>query len=149
MSDDTFEDLNTKILSGSASDQERARWEELKSDVYPPSDEHDQPRKHARGPVAVEVRFDSTKKLSQAYFSFDLGAGGFGLELPDTYEVDTELVLELTLPGDAEAISIRSRVAWTGDAGVVGFQFLDLDPKLRNRIDALVLDKSTKEEWGF
>ena len=90
----------------------------------------------------------SPRSLTNAFFSFDpVTAATWPIRdvdpelVPGTYEPDDELDLQLTLPGEAEPLQIRARVAWTGDGGTVGLAFMDLDRRTQEHIETYVWEE--------
>lgn len=134
-----FKSLNAKVLDGSARDNERERWKKLRDHLRAAKQPRDDARQHQRSAVSIDVTFANDEALIRAVSS-DLGAGGLGLALDGTYEIDSEYRLDLTLPGAPAAVQVRARVAWA-TGGHVGFEFLALPKALQDRIDALVWEE--------
>jgi uncharacterized protein (TIGR02266 family) len=134
-----FKTLNAKVLDGSASNDERQRWKQLRDQLRTAKVEEDEPRRHERSTVSVDVAFQDDSELIRAVSS-DLGAGGLCLQLDGSYEPGRSFRLNLTLPDSEQPIEAGARVAWAA-AGHVGLEFTDLPDAVRDRIDALVWEE--------
>ncbi len=84
-------------------------------------------RRHPRIPVMVPVQWrpsDSTQLRESELL--DISVGGALLVTGEQLEVDSEIILELTIPGGATSMSIAAKVTHMGDMGA-GVRFLYRD----------------------
>ena len=84
-------------------------------------------RRHPRIPVMVPVQWrhsDSTQLQESELL--DISVGGALLVTGERLEVDSEIILELTIPGGASAMSIAAKVTHDGPMGM-GVRFLYRD----------------------
>ena len=142
--------LNAKVLDGTVTQAEEKRLAELREEQRS-RDEYAHQRRYARSDGSLPVRFGDKYEFRDAYYAFNFGAGGLALRVEGDFQVDSELDLEVCLPGDDEASVVRARVAWA-ELGAVGFEFLQLDEALRKRIDALAWDQffiESDSNWTF
>lgn len=137
--EDEFRQLNTKVLTDSASVEEHQRWEELRGHLRAAKSDKDEARHHQRSAVSIDVSIEDDDALIRAVSS-NLGAGGLGLALEGTYEIGGEYRLNLTLPGSSTAVEIQARVAWAA-GGHVGFEFVAPPKAVQDRIAALVWEE--------
>lgn len=84
-------------------------------------------RRHTRLPVGMDVRW---RHSSSADFTAarlrDISIGGAQLVTEDVIEVDSSLILELIVPGGAQAIPLAAKVSNRGD-GWYGITFVYRD----------------------
>ena len=84
----------------------------------------------------TRVYYGTSQKTLLSGFSVDLSTGGLYLKTTFLFEVDEELILKFSFPGQEEkAVSCRARVAWVNhennprkpeSPSGVGVQFVDL-----------------------
>jgi uncharacterized protein (TIGR02266 family) len=91
--------------------------------------------------VAVSFRSDSNFYTG---FTQDLSTGGLFIATYDVLPIGTPVEFELTVGPQVVKVPVRGVVRWTrdddsGGAPVgMGVQFVDLHPKLRDRIEAFI-----------
>lgn len=111
-------------------------------------------REASRVGASFSLRFGLEVGSLRSASTLDLSAGGVFVKTRTLHPVDTVLVLELCLPGRAEALRCRGRVAWVNHPEWrkskrlpvgMGLQFIDLGPdaaealrQLMDRNDASV-----------
>ncbi|PIV82921.1 MAG: hypothetical protein COW52_11035 [Nitrospirae bacterium CG17_big_fil_post_rev_8_21_14_2_50_50_9] len=102
-----------------------------------------------RIPLSVNVTCQvNQQERSEPYQvdSVNIGEGGVFLKTDIPLGIGTEVQLEFSLPGSAEAYRIGGEVVWSGsvyqrDQGAVsgkGIKFLDLNPRLWKRLFQLL-----------
>ena len=137
-----------EVSDKKASDDERARWRELRTRLAgPPPPPSGAPasaaRKHVRVLKKLRVSYAPVQSLSVA-FSEEVGAGGLRLQLKQHVDVGTQFVLRLELAGagDPDPLTVTARVAWVrrdGNHFQVGLELIGLRADERERIDAYAL----------
>jgi len=99
-------------------------------------------RRSARSPLVVRVSYSTVDALFSE-FTRNVNEGGLFIETETPPATDTRVALQFQLPGGAEPILARGRVAWVrprsdeGPAGM-GVEFEHLSADARSRIDQLV-----------
>ena len=93
----------------------------------------------------LKVYYGSSRKKSLSGFSVDLSAGGIYFCTDNLLEIDEELTLTFSIPGDEKkAVSCKARVAWVNTKENqhkpdyppgMGVEFLDL---AQEDLDSLV-----------
>ena len=139
-----FKALNAKIVLGTATPEEHARWAELKQSVLDASEgKRDSPhRQFRRAQLPVDVSFEHENALADAARAFSLGAGGVGLAMAGELQIGDERQLSLKLPSLPEPVLVNARVVWKRlEDQQIGFEFLDLPDAQRDQIDALVWEE--------
>lgn len=76
-------------------------------------------------------------------FSANINEGGIFIETDAPPEIDTLVQLQFRVPGLDRPIQVSGRVAWInddkdGDAAGMGIEFQELQPEVRDTINALV-----------
>ena len=97
-------------------------------------------RKSQRIPVNMWVQESKEREL---YFqrAVNLSRDGMFLERTIPHPIGTEVLLEFTLPGQAESMKVKARIVNTPDneAGLgMGLEFTDLDERERAAIEAYI-----------
>jgi len=87
----------------------------------------------------MQVYYGATQETLLSGFSVDLSTGDLYLKTIFPFEVDEELILNFSFPGQEEkAVSCKARVAWVNheinprkleSPSGVGVQFIDLSPE--------------------
>ena len=136
---DEFRALNAKVGAGEATDKERARWGELKQQLFAAQRGENEKRSSPRAAVPLEVTFTNEEDLARAIVR-DVGAGGISVALNGSFELDAQHEVQLRLPQEQTPLLVNARVAWIG-GGHVGFEFLNLPKAIQDRLDALVWEE--------
>jgi len=100
-------------------------------------------RKTPRTPVTVRIVYETVDALFEE-FTRNINEGGVFIETESPLALEEKVQLQFRLPGTAEPIQAKGRVAWVhsgGDAETpgMGIEFEDLDAPARARINALIL----------
>lgn len=96
-------------------------------------------RKHHRLPVSVAVRYRVTNSSNFVECAIsEIGVGGALLTTTDPLPIDTELTLEVVLPGGAAAIAIAGRVSYHVPTGGSGLRFVSRDGDGERRLRELI-----------
>ena len=97
--------------------------------------------KHSNKRLKAEMRvyYGATQETLLSGFSVDLSTGGLYLKTTFPFEVDEELILKISFPGQEEkAVSCIARVAWVNhennprkpeSPSGVGVRFVNLSPE--------------------
>ncbi len=93
-------------------------------------------RAEERLSAKFEVRFAQTDDAARALraYSLNFSPGGLCLKTRRTYEVGTPLDLAVTIGG--QSFELFGVVAWV-KGGAIGVRFEDLEPEIRDRLEAL------------
>jgi hypothetical protein len=95
-------------------------------------------RKLIRANIILKVLYKTLgePKLSGFAFSKNLSATGISIIMPDKFSKDTELELEVYLPGKKQPIAAKAKVVWQAECALfpnakkkyysTGMQFLDM-----------------------
>ena len=139
--------LSAKVAEKTATDEERARWRELRSQLSaapsaPPPPPGGKERAHPRSGHKLRVHYAALADM-QVTFTDEVGGGGLRLRANRHLEPGTPLVLRLDAAG-LEPITVEARVVWSRREGghfAVGVEFIDLPPAHAERLDALMQGK--------
>jgi hypothetical protein len=132
-----FQALSRKISDRVATDEERARWRELRARLARPlpPPEPLAPRREQRHTRKLKVEFAPVEAL-HATFSDDVSASGVRVRVPTLLNEGTAVVLRLELD---VPITVAARVAWCRRDGghfLAGLEFETLRPDERERVEA-------------
>jgi len=105
-------------------------------------------RSMTRKKVRFPIYYGTTQDILNANYTTNLSLGGLFMETDNIRRVNSTILVNFRLPGDAEVIVCNARVAWTNEPGQLkkftthhgmGLQFLDLSPEhfhaIRNFLD--------------
>lgn len=134
---DEFKALNAKVLNNSANAQEYEQWQKLKEEFLCANEKPPHQRRFQRASLSLDVLFGAPPETVEAC-TFEVCAGGLGIQIPGHFEAGTNVQLSLMLPGDADPTILNARVVWTASGNLVGVEFVEAPEAVRNRIDALV-----------
>ena len=151
MSDDLtaeFLALSAKVSDKSATDDERARWRELRAQLAPhaakPVQPGQTPRSHPRAGKKLRVHYAAVPEMTVS-FTDEVGGGGLRLRAQRHYDPGTLLVLHVDVAQPpSTAITVEARVVWSRREGghfAVGVEFVDLSPVDAERLEALAQGK--------
>jgi hypothetical protein len=140
-----FRTLSARVAAGDAGEAEVQRWRELRNQLAgpppppartPPA----KPRAHARVARKIRILYQPVKAMSVT-FTEEVSAGGLRLNVNEMLEVGAALLvrIELSGPGDPEAVTSLARVAWCKREGghfVAGVELVGLQPHERERLEA-------------
>jgi hypothetical protein len=136
-----FQTLSVKVSDRTASEEERARWRELRKHLAaPPSTMPPAPglpRQHARAQKKLKVEYAPVTAL-HATFTEEVSGGGLKLRVQGYLETGATLLVRLQL-GEPGPLVVSARVAWCKrDAGhyFAGLEFVGLRDDERERIEA-------------
>jgi len=143
-----FARLSARIADKQATDAERARWRELRTQLAPPPSppplkQGAKPREHARATKKLRFAYTAEKAMPIG-FSDEISPGGLRLTLHHHVDVGASFLFRLQLlgPQDPEPLTVIGRVAWVkreGNHFQVGIEFTGLRPDEKERIEAWVL----------
>jgi len=139
------------VSARTATDDERARWRELRAKLAPPAVPPPRPsgpqrREHARATRKLKVGYAPVSAL-QATFTEELSAGGLKLRVPARLEPGTAMVLRLEL-GDPGPLTLAARVAWCQRDGghfLVGVELIGLRDDERERLEAWAVSGADRD----
>lgn len=96
-------------------------------------------RKHARLPMAIEVRYRTGESADflDSHLN-EISVGGGLLATPSCLPLDTEVILEMTPPGAVSPISISGKATYHLDDGQTGLKFIYRDAGGTRRLRELV-----------
>ncbi|MBI5779617.1 MAG: PilZ domain-containing protein [Planctomycetes bacterium] len=84
----------------------------------------------------------SSKPTSQEYPCMDISEGGLQIAVNKQLKPQDKLILDVSIPNNRNnPIRIKTRVVWvklSGNSGLVGLQFSDLDDKQTTAIKELI-----------
>lgn len=136
-----FQALSLKVSERTATNEERARWRELRVRLAPPPPPPappKQPRKEVRSQRKLKVAFAPLTAL-HATFTEEVSAGGVRLRVQGHLEPGTPMVLRLEL-GPPGPLTLTAHVAWCrrDDGGHfwAGIDFDGLRDEERERLEA-------------
>lgn len=101
-----------------------------------PKRTHLEQRRFGRTEVAVEIQVDGTQ-VGGRLFTEDLSPGGLRVVYPHTVAPGEEVELTILLGGQPPA-TVRARVAWRRRDGMVGMEFIEVPPRVRESITAML-----------
>jgi hypothetical protein len=140
-----FRTLSAKVAAEEADEAEVQRWRELRNQLAgppppPPRTPPLKPRAHARVPRKIRILYHPVKAMSVT-FTEEVSAGGLRLNVTEMLETGAALLLriELTGPGDPDAVTSLARVIWCKREGghfVAGVELVGLQPHERERLEA-------------
>ncbi len=140
-----FQALSAKVSDKTASDEERARWRELRKRLAPPPMVSPPPpllpRQHARQERKIKVALAPVRALF-ATFTEEISPGGMRVRVPSLLEPGTSLVLRLEL-GEPGPLVVAGRVAWCRRDGghfEAGVELVGLREDERERIEAYAVN---------
>ncbi len=105
-------------------------------------------RKSERAPIEVRVDYSTVDDFFSE-FTQNINEGGMFIETDSPAELESQVQLEFTLPGDSEPVKATGRVVRVtpggqGEARGMAVEFEELDPDTRARINAIVLQLRTQ-----
>ncbi len=133
-----FQALSRKVSDKIATDEEKARWRELRAQLVkplPPADSSSVQRREARHTRKLKVEIAPVEAM-HATFSDDVSASGVRLRVPGMLRDGAMVVLRLELD---MPMTVAGRVAWCRRDGghyIAGVEFEDLRHDERERIEA-------------
>lgn len=84
----------------------------------------------------------STKPTSQEYPCMDISAGGLQIAVNKQLKPQDKLILDISIPNSRNnPVRVKTQVVWaklSGNSGLVGLQFTDLDEKQLVAIKELI-----------
>lgn len=106
-------------------------------------------RQSERQPLKVPVDYSAVDAFF-GEFSANINEGGIFIETDAPPEIDTQVQLQFRVPGLDRPIQVSGRVAWVNDdkdGGAVGMgiEFQQLQPEVRDTLNALVRKLRSKE----
>lgn len=139
-----FQALSLKVSDRTATEEERARWRELRTRLAPPPPAPPPPktaRKEQRSQRKLKVAFAPLTSMHVA-FTEEVSAGGVRLRVQGHLDAGTPVVVRLEL-GPPGPLTVAGRVAWCrrDDGGHfwAGIDFDGLREDERERIAAWTL----------
>lgn len=135
-----FQSLSLKVSAKTASEEERARWRELRAKLAPPPPVPKPPhlqRQHARSAKKLKVEYAAVTAM-QSTFTEEVSAGGLKLRVSSHLEPGTPMVVRLEL-GEPGPLTVSARVAWCKRDGghyLAGLDFGSLHDDEKERIVA-------------
>ena len=99
----------------------------------------------------VQTTFGNHKRSARLFNISSTGAAIEFFELGPLPEDESEVKLQLQLPGHAEPLWLLTRVVWSGKLAkvevsptiTIGLQFMDIDEKTRARLWDFIIDNET------
>jgi uncharacterized protein (TIGR02266 family) len=102
-------------------------------------------RDFGRVPVPFAIRYRIYGELGESWHeitTINISAGGMRFRTDDLLEVDSQLEVEISLPGSPTPLVVQGKVVWSQALGAGasenGVQFLNMTPQQREHIDSLV-----------
>ena len=142
-----FKALSAKVSDKTATEEERARWRDLRTELSkpaPPTMAGQTPRAHARVARKLRVHYATVAEMSMA-FTDDIGGGGLRFRTHKILENGTPMVVHLDVPDAKDApLTLEARVAWSKREGghyLVGVELVNLPPAEAERLAALLHQK--------
>lgn len=90
------------------------------------------------------LEFASDRDLYQSYMPF-LKQGGLFVRTTDSFELGTDIEMEITLPDALESSKVTGKVSWLTPVGVqngtppgVGIGFVEDPDNIRNQIESAI-----------
>jgi hypothetical protein len=131
--------LSAKVSDKSASEEERARWRTLRTELA-----GGQRRAHRRAKRKLRVHYAPVAEMSLS-FTDDVGGGGLRFHSHRRIEPGTTLVLHLDSPTEkSPALTLEARVIWSRREGghfAIGVELPNLAPAEAERLKALLDEK--------
>jgi hypothetical protein len=143
--------LSAKVSDKTASDDERARWRQLRAElaavkaapIPPPPGKT--VRAHEREKRKLRVHYAAIPEMTVT-FTDEVGGGGLRLRAQKHLEPGTLLVLRIDVAGEQAApLTVDARVVWSRREGghfSVGVEFVDLPAADSERLEALLQKKA-------
>ncbi len=104
-----------------------------------------QRRDHPRAPLSVRVRYTSSAGAREGFISI-LGGGGVFIESVEPLPIDSEIAVEVQLPGTPDPVRARGRIVWvragfepTDRSPGMGVAFSQISPQDRQRVVEVVM----------
>ena len=107
-------------------------------------------RRSTRAPMTVRIDYATVDEMSSE-FTRDINEGGLFIETEKPREPGTEVTMQFSLPGTADALKTTGRVvrvtpSVNGKPGGMGIEFDELTPDDRRKIDEIVRELRTRCE---
>jgi plasmid stabilization system protein ParE len=141
--------LSAKVSAKSATEEERARWRELRTELAKPAlppQPGQTARAHPRTAARkLRVHYATVAELAIT-FSDDFGSGGLRFRTHKHIEPGMTMVVHLDVPNmpAVPPLTLEAKVVWSKREGghyLVGVELVNLPPAEAERLAALLHDK--------
>ncbi|MBN8555461.1 MAG: TIGR02266 family protein [Deltaproteobacteria bacterium] len=100
-------------------------------------------RSNLRVGTNLAIKLATASDLKNAFMK-NISGGGLYIETTEVFKMGQKLEVELTLPNDNQSFKVKTEIAWLNPSGMaglppgVGVKFLDLDQKIKNKIQSII-----------